>query len=88
MDLVKIFSAKNVYQKLLADNQTGQLKYSELKQKLAEDIIEHFAGFREKKKKITDQAAEKILAEGAKKAKIVAAKTLAEVRKKIWLDKA
>ncbi|OGY57987.1 MAG: tryptophan--tRNA ligase, partial [Candidatus Buchananbacteria bacterium RIFCSPLOWO2_02_FULL_46_11b] len=53
LDLVKIFSAKNVYQKLLADNQTGQLKYSELKQKLAEDIIEHFAGFREKKKKIT-----------------------------------
>ena len=88
LDLVKIFSAENVYQKFLADSQKNRLKYSELKQKLAEDIIEYFAGFRQKKKKISDAAAEKILAAGAKKAKIVAAKTLAEVRKKIGLDKA
>lgn len=87
LDLIKIFSKKDVYQKFLADSQKGNLKYSELKQKLAEDIIEYFAGFREKKKKISDQAAEKVLLAGGKKAKLAAAKTLAEARKKIGLDK-
>ena len=85
LDLLKIFSQPKIYQKFMAESRKGELKYSELKEQLANDIIDYFADFRAKKKKITDAEIKKVLAQGAKKAKKIAAKTLAEVKTKIGL---
>ncbi|MDP2934020.1 MAG: tryptophan--tRNA ligase, partial [bacterium] len=65
----------------------GVLKYSELKETLAQTISEHFAEFRKKKKELMSsprQLAE-VMAFGQKKAEVVARQTLAEVKQKIGL---
>jgi len=85
LDLVKIFSVREIYDKFLSDSKAGELKYSELKEKLATDIANYFAGFRERKKKITEKEIKKVLDQGAKKAQKVAQETMAEVRKKIGI---
>jgi len=85
LDLVAIFSGKNVHDKFVSDSKSGNLKYSELKQKLADDIAEYFADFRKQKKKITVSDAKKVLADGAKRAGKIASQTLGEVRKKIGI---
>lgn len=83
LDLVKIFSADKIHKKLATDARAGNLKYSELKEKLAQDIANYFADFRKRKKKITDSQIKKVLADGAKQAGGVTTKTMTEVRKKI-----
>lgn len=85
LDLIKIFSAKGVYDRFLNDSQQGSLKYSELKQELAASITDYFADFRAKKLKITEKEIKKVLEQGAKKAQKVAAKTLGEAKKKIGI---
>ena len=85
LDLIKIFSKKSIYEQMLSAQQNHELKYSELKNQLAQDISDYFAAFRERKKKITDAKAKKILADGAKKATKTADKTLKEVKEKIGL---
>jgi tryptophanyl-tRNA synthetase len=65
----------------------GSIKYSELKKTLADDVAEHFAEFREKKKALLadkNRLAE-ILGDGARRARTVASKTLTEVKEKIGL---
>jgi tryptophanyl-tRNA synthetase len=64
-----------------------QIKYKELKEKVAEEIIEHFAEYRKSRKELEKNPAEvkKILADGAKHAAIVAKKTMMEVRKKVGI---
>jgi tryptophanyl-tRNA synthetase len=85
LELTKIFSAEKTYSKFSAESKSGNLKYSEIKQKLAEDISNYFSEFRREKEKISDKKIQKILANGAKKAQKVAKKTLAEVRAKIGI---
>jgi len=85
LDLIKIFSTKNIYNKFLSDSRQGNLKYSELKQQLADDIAKYFADFRKKKKKITEKEVEKVLADGAAKAQKVAKETMEEVKVKIGI---
>lgn len=65
----------------------NDIKFSELKETLAEQIIEHFAEFREKRKALLDSPEKiyEILAEGAKKAKALASSNLTEVKKKLGL---
>ncbi len=67
--------------------QTGTLKFSELKEALATDIAEHFAEFREKKKELLarPEYLAEVLGEGARKAREVAHETLREVKEKIGL---
>jgi len=86
LGLVKIFSTKNSYAQFSNQAQKGQLKYSELKTQLAKDIADYFKDFRQAKAKISDQKVQKVLKSGAKKAKKIAAKTMAEVRTKIGLN--
>ena len=87
LDLVKIFADQKIYQKFLADRERRKLKYSELKQVLAKDITDYFTDFRKKKKELEKRPliVKKALAEGLKKAKLIAEKTIAEVRKKIGI---
>lgn len=66
---------------------TNTIKFSELKETLADDIAEYFADFRNKKKTLLrdkDKLAQ-ILADGAKNAQAVAHETLMEVKQKIGL---
>lgn len=67
--------------------QTGTLKFSELKEALATDIAEHFAEFREKKRELLarPEYLAEVLGEGARKAREVAHETLREVKEKIGL---
>jgi len=87
LDLAKIFSPAKIYDELKADQKSGELKYSELKEQLANDIAAYFADFREAKKKITDDQAEIVLTQGAKKAAKIADISLLEAKKKIGLIK-
>lgn len=85
LDLVKIFSQKEVYNKFQAKSQSGNLKYSELKQILAQNIADYFSDFRKRKKTVSEKEIKKVLEDGAKKARKVAGATMDEVRKKIGI---
>ena len=63
------------------------VKFSELKDALAEDISNHFKPFREKRKELEKNPEEvkKILDEGAEKARIIARETMKEVKEKVGL---
>lgn len=85
LDLLKTFSAPEVYAKFVNEQKSGAIRYSELKAQLATDIAAHFSGFRETKKKLKDGAVKKILDKGAKAANKVASATMKEVRVKIGI---
>ena len=63
------------------------VKFSELKDALAEDISNHFKDFREKRKELEKdpEKVKNILNEGAQKARVIAQKTMQEVKEKIGL---
>ncbi len=85
--LLRHFGTKEQIQYFEDGVKQGTIKFSELKQTLADDIANHFAGFREKKRTLlndTDTLAE-ILADGARRARAVAQKTLMEVKEKVGL---
>lgn len=65
----------------------NSLKFSELKQALAEDIINYFAEFREKRAGLLDkpEIAAQALTDGASRARAIAAKTMSEVKEKLGL---
>ena len=65
----------------------GSIRYSELKDLLAERVIEYFKPFREQRAKLATNPASvlEILAEGSRKAKAVASETLREVKEKVGL---
>jgi tryptophanyl-tRNA synthetase len=86
LDLSKIFSQPDDYNKFTAASKSGSLKYSELKQKLAEDVSDYFSDFRKKKNKISEKEVEKIIKKGDKKAGEAADKTLLEVKSKIGIQ--
>jgi tryptophanyl-tRNA synthetase len=84
LTMIRVFGSKNEADRILA----GQpIKYAELKKVAAARIAEYFAAFREKRKKLLARPSTiaGILADGAKKARKEAKKTMAEVRKKIGL---
>ena len=63
------------------------IKFSELKDALAEDIANYFAPFRKKRKELEKNPEEvkKILNEGAEKARVIARETMKEVKEKVGL---
>jgi len=64
------------------------IKFSELKDALAEDIANYFAPFREKRKELEKNPEEvkKILNEGAEKARVIAKETMKEVKEKVGVS--
>jgi tryptophanyl-tRNA synthetase len=66
----------------------GGMGYSEAKQRLAELMIEHFKPFRQRRTELENDIdyVREVLANGAKRAKDVAARTVAEARKAVGLD--
>ncbi|MEO8065465.1 MAG: tryptophan--tRNA ligase [Candidatus Doudnabacteria bacterium] len=86
-DLLLQFGSKPVHQDFTKQYHSGLIKYSELKEVLAQSIADYFAPMRSMRKELeqnSDQIAE-ILAEGAAAARKVAEATLSEVKQKIGL---
>ena len=65
----------------------GGMGYGEAKKRLAELLIEYFKPFRQKRAELENDIdyVKKVLADGAERARAVAAKTLAEARKAVGL---
>lgn len=65
----------------------GDIKFSELKEVLAQDIADYFAPFRAKRQELAAKSeyVKEILAEGADRAREIARETMLEVRKKVGL---
>ncbi len=85
--LLRHFGSKEQIQYFEDGAKDNTIKYSELKQTLAEDIATYLADFREKKKAILNDRGHlaEILVAGAKKARRTASETLSEVKEKIGL---
>ena len=85
--LLKAFNGEDEYKKFLKARQSGNLKYSELKEILSEKISGYFEGFRQRKKELLSDPdyVLKVLENSTQKARILAQKTLTEVRKKIGI---
>lgn len=83
--LLKEFSGAETYRKFHEEEKSGKIKYSELKEQLTHAIIDYFADYRKKRAKLKTSEVEKILAQGAKKARPIARKTLKEVKEKMGL---
>jgi len=85
--LAEIFLEKNLYQEFKEKYYNQTLKFVELKDALAEAIYQELKPFQEKRKQIASDLAyvEKVIKEGAEKAKAVAQKTLKEVKEKMGL---
>jgi tryptophanyl-tRNA synthetase len=82
--LLKTFGSAEEADRILA---TQPIKYAELKRLVATRIAEHFADFREKRKKLAARPKKiwDVLDAGAKEARGVAKKTMTEVRERIGI---
>ena len=83
--LLEHLAGKSVYNRLRKDFDSGNLKYSELKEELAEAVISFLKPIQEKKKNLNPKEVKKILDEGAKKAGQAAKKNILEIKKKMGL---
>jgi tryptophanyl-tRNA synthetase len=85
--LLKILGKPEHYKEFLAEHKKGTVKYSQLKETLAQDIADYFAPFRAKRKKLKakPEYVKEILADGAERARKIARATMREVKEKIGL---
>lgn len=87
LDLMDRFGSDEQVKYFETAQRQGTIKYSELKEELAQAISDHFAEFRTKKKELLadkEQIAH-ILAQGAAAARELAETTMFEVKKKVGL---
>lgn len=87
LDMLAYFGTKEQTARYESSYKTGDIKFSELKNELAETIAQHFSDFRKRKKELLSDKAElaRILADGAQRARSIASQTLSEVKEKIGL---
>ncbi len=87
LDMFAYFGTKEQTARYESSYKTGDIKFSELKNELAETIAQHFSDFRKRKKELLSDKAElaRILADGAQRARSIASQTLSEVKEKIGL---
>jgi tryptophanyl-tRNA synthetase len=85
--LSEIFLPKKIYEEFKEKYHSQTLKFVELKDTLAEAIYQELKPFQERRKQIASNLTyvEKIIKEGAQKAKTVAQETLKEVKEKMGL---
>ncbi|MFA6603914.1 MAG: tryptophan--tRNA ligase [Patescibacteria group bacterium] len=84
LTLLRTFGSAEEADRILA---AQPIKYAELKRLVATRIAEHFADFRERRKKLVTKPKKvwEILEAGAKEARSVAKKTMTEVRERIGI---
>ena len=85
--LYKLVASEADFAAMVADHQRGGVGYGDFKKRLLQAMTEYFAPFRERRAEIVADAGyvDKVLAEGAEKARAVARKTLARVRDAVGL---
>jgi tryptophanyl-tRNA synthetase len=85
--LYKLVASPADYDQMVQDHLNGGVGYGDFKKRLLQATSDFFAPFREKRAAITADPAyvDRVLAEGAEKARAVARKTLARVRDAVGL---
>lgn len=85
--LMSLFSSSETYEhfKLLYDD--GKIRYSDMKQKLADDVISTLGPFRERRLALSlrPEYIHEVLIEGSKRAREITRQTLAEAKEKMGL---
>ncbi len=86
-DLLRNFGTKEHKKYFFNKFKDQNIKFSELKDTLAEDISNYFAPFRKKRKELENnpEYVKKVLEEGAEKARVIARETMKEVKEKVGL---
>ncbi len=86
--LLKILGKPEHYEEFLDQHKKGIIKYGQLKEALADDIIDYFAPFRAKRKELEakPEYVKEILTSGAERARKIARETMREVKEKIGLS--
>ncbi len=87
LDLYKLFASEADYQRMVVDHQAGGSGYGEFKKRLWEAYWEFFAPMREKRAELLEDPGyvDKVLEEGAAKAREEADRVLSRVRKAVGL---
>lgn len=85
--LYKLVASAADYDTMITDFQRGGIGYGDFKKRLLAAVTEHFAPFRERRAEIVadPKYVDRVLAEGAEKARAVARKTLNRVRDAVGL---
>ncbi|MDB6117603.1 MAG: tryptophanyl-tRNA synthetase [Verrucomicrobiaceae bacterium] len=85
--LYKLVASEADYAAMVADHELGGVGYGDLKKRLLQGVTDYFAPFRERRAQIVADPGyvDRVLAEGAEKARSVARKTLARVRDAVGL---
>ena len=85
--LYKLVASEADYQAMVDDHLRGGIGYGDFKKRLLAAVTAHFAPFREKRAEIVadPKYVDRVLAEGAEKARAVARKTLGRVRDAVGL---
>lgn len=85
--LFKLFLDKELFVKYVIDYREKRIRYSEMKQVLAEAIYKELEPIQEKRKYFEEHSEEvdKIIKEGGEKARAIASETIREVRSKMGL---
>ncbi|MFA5076062.1 MAG: tryptophan--tRNA ligase [Patescibacteria group bacterium] len=85
--LLENFSPKEIVSHFQTQQKQGQIKFGELKERLADDIANYFAPFRDKRQELEKdkKQVDLVISGGNKKAQVVADKTIIEVKKKVGL---
>ena len=85
--LYKLVASEADYAAMVADHERGGVGYGDFKKRLLQGVTEYFAPFRERRAQIVadPKYVDRVLAEGAEKARLVARKTLARVRDAVGL---
>lgn len=83
LNIIDELGHHEIREKYLDDIKKKVIRYGDMKNEVAQIINDHLSTFREQYNKISDKDVEKVLKDGAKKAKAVAEKTMSDVRKLI-----
>jgi tryptophanyl-tRNA synthetase len=86
--LLEILDKPERYKEFANQHKKGIIKYGQLKEVLADDIIDYFAPFRAKREEFETKSeyVKEILADGAERARKIAKETMREVKEKIGLN--
>lgn len=87
LPLFKLVASEAEYQAMLDDHLRGGVGYGDFKKRLLEAVTNHFSPMRERREEIVARPGyvDRVLAEGAEKARAVARTTLARVRAAVGL---
>jgi tryptophanyl-tRNA synthetase len=85
--LMREFSSPETYQRFHQEYEEGTIKYSEMKKRLAEDLVNALAPIRETAAELSAKPdyVRDVLREGAQKARTIAQRTMVEVKLKMGL---